>query len=108
MSGERFIRHPDDRDRGSKDPGIRIDRLWAVINVDATGAEGITAIHTPDGGAMPMIVSTKAGAQALWERAKEISRQHGGRPMRLLCFSVREVLDTFPAGGSSEPEGGGR
>jgi hypothetical protein len=71
-----------------------IEEMFAYIAKDpADGSEGVTGFRGPDGW-MPMVGADIERALSLRDMAKAIARQ-SGQTVRLVRFSVREVLEVI-------------
>lgn len=70
---------------------LKIEKLYAFVADDAEG-EGVCGFVGPDGRWMAMVAADKARVESLKPIAQDIARQTG-RPIKLLCFSVREQIE---------------
>jgi hypothetical protein len=75
---------------------IRIDTIWAFVSVDPEdNTEGVIAgpLMGP-GSIVPFIAADEARLASLRPLAQKLAKQLG-RPVRLLKFSVREVIEDY-------------
>lgn len=78
---------------GNEEP---IDQLWVFLSVDEHGHEGICSM--PLNGANWAMVTSKPEVLAkMRPAAKEISKRVG-KPVRLVRFTQREIVETITAG----------
>jgi hypothetical protein len=80
----------------------RIERLYAWIVTDASGEDGIPAIHGPNGAALPMVGSDKTRIESFRPLAEDLARREGF-PLRLVQFTGMVVLETYLPGGKPPP-----
>lgn len=79
-----------------KDPygtGLKIEKLYAFVADDAED-EGVCGFVGPDGRWMAMVAADKVRVESLKLIVRDIARQTG-RPINLLCFSVREQIESI-------------
>lgn len=75
---------------------IRIDTIWAFVSVDPEdNTEGVIAgpLLGP-GSVIPFIAADEARLASLRPLAQKFAKQLG-RPVRLLKFSIREVIEDY-------------
>ena len=79
----------------SKDPargeGFTITRCWIYAAVDKGGAEGVVGFQTREGW-LPAIATDEKRRDMLRPIVESIARDTG-RTVRLICLSVREVIE---------------
>lgn len=74
--------------------GRNIDEITAFVTVHADGDEGIIGMRGPDGSWIPLVGADMKRTDQLRAYAQDLAKR-SGKPVRLLRFSVREVLETF-------------
>lgn len=75
-------------------PPFVIEHMYAYVSIDAMdGSEGIIGFRTREGW-MPMVGADLARMESLRDRA-ELAAQETNQTVRLVRFSVREVLEVF-------------
>jgi hypothetical protein len=89
------ITHFDD---GSRKP---ITELWAWVSTEPDGGEGIVAASLPDPDTgepivMPLVGGDRERIESpFMRRVATATRIHTGRPVRLVRFTTREVIETL-------------
>ena len=86
-----FKRSPLEAERGATQPGVKITELYAVMNTDETGADGIVAEEQCHVSVPWVTDASEKAREFLWKRAKLAAKQLG-RPMRLVRFAFAEVI----------------
>ena len=72
---------------------FRITEIYAVVATDEDGVEGVVAITTPSGGAMPLIAADEARLKNIVPAARSIARLTG-HTYKLIRVTQREdVMD---------------
>lgn len=79
--------------REEKLTGLRIDELYAYVATDGDDDEGLPAANI-NGAAMPLIAADQARLTSLRPYAEQVVRATG-RPVRLVRFSERTVIETI-------------
>ncbi len=68
-----------------------VKELYVLLSVDENGNEGICAIKSPDGGAMPMIFGTLGILEIAIKSAKQMNADTGMK-FRIVKFTQRETI----------------
>lgn len=77
--------------------GFKITELFAFIATEPDGTEGVTSVHTPALGNMPMVGADPARLDSLRPYAVEISRATGTEIV-LAKFMPRVNVETIRPG----------
>lgn len=73
-----------------------IDQIFAFVSVDAEGKEGICGMPL-NGANWAMVTSKPETVELMRKAAREISKRTG-KPVRLMRFTQREIVETITAG----------
>lgn len=79
-------------------PGTRrkIETIAAWIAVEPDGGEGVIAVTMPNGLTLPLIGADEALIESFRQSAME-AHLRTGYPVRLVRFSLREVIEELPS-----------
>ena len=59
-------------------PGFRMTDLWVFVGIDEDGDEGVIAMSSPAGGAIPLIAADEKRRLELEPIARDIAQLKGG------------------------------
>lgn len=73
----------------------RIDAIYAWIATEPDGGEGVCAHSMPRLGLVPLVGADRERVESLRPFARAVAKQ-SGCPVRLVCFTTRNVLEGEP------------